>query len=57
MLFELRVPPEKKQLDHLKGDKKAYDVELRPKLMVGAIEQLQSAGVEPSLCLANSKSR
>src|SRR5262249_2999758 len=49
MLFELLVPPEKEQLDRLKGDKKAYDVELRPKLMVGAIEQLQSAGVEPDI--------
>src|SRR5262249_58835700 len=49
MLFELLVPPEKKQLDQLKGDKKAYDVGLRPKLMVEAIEQLQDAGVEPNL--------
>jgi glucose-6-phosphate isomerase len=49
MLFELLVPPEKAQLDRLKGDKKAYDVELRPKLMVQAIEQLQDAGVEPDL--------
>jgi glucose-6-phosphate isomerase len=49
MLFELLVPPEKAQLDRLKGDKKAYDVELRPKLMVEAIEQLQEAGVEPDL--------
>jgi glucose-6-phosphate isomerase len=49
MLFELLVPPEKKQLDRFKGDKKAYDVEVRPKLMVGAIEQLQDAGVEPDL--------
>jgi 5-dehydro-2-deoxygluconokinase len=49
MLFELLVPPEKEQLDRLKGDKKAYDVELRPKLMVGAIEQLQNAGVDPDI--------
>jgi glucose-6-phosphate isomerase len=49
MLFELLVPPEKKQLDRFKGDKKAYDVELRPKLMVEVIEQLQAAGVEPDL--------
>jgi len=49
MMFELLVPPEKEQLDRLKGDKNAYDVELRPKLMVGAIEQLQDAGVEPDL--------
>ena len=49
MMFELLVPPEKGQLDRLKGDRKAYDVELRPKLMVQAIEQLQYAGVEPDL--------
>jgi glucose-6-phosphate isomerase len=48
-LFELLVPPEKAQLERLKGDKNAYDVELRPRLMVGAIEQLQSAGVEPDI--------
>ena len=45
-MFELLVPAEKAQLDRLKGDKKAYDLELRPGLMVQAIEQLQDAGVE-----------
>jgi glucose-6-phosphate isomerase len=49
MLFELLVPPEKEQLDRFKGDSKAYDVELRPKLVVDAIEQLQDAGVEPDV--------
>ena len=49
MMFELLVPPQKGQLDRLKGDKTAYDLELRPKLMVRAIEQLQDAGVEPDL--------
>jgi myo-inositol catabolism protein IolC len=48
-MFELLVPAEKEQLDHLKGDKKAYDLELRPRLMVEAIHQLQDAGVEPDL--------
>ncbi len=48
-MFELLVPAEKAQLDELKGDKKAYDLELRPKLMVGAIEALQDAGVEPDV--------
>ena len=42
-MFELLVPPEKAQLDRLKGDKKAYDLELRPRLMVEAIEELQDA--------------
>ena len=45
-MFELLVPAEKAQLDRVKGDKKAYDMELRPGLMVRAIEQLQDAGVE-----------
>ncbi len=44
--FELLVPAEKAQLEKLKGDKKAYDRELRPRLMVQAIEQLQDAQVE-----------
>jgi 5-dehydro-2-deoxygluconokinase len=45
-MFELLVPPEKAQLDRVGGDKKAYDREVRPGLMVGAIRQLQDAGVE-----------
>ena len=45
-MFELLVPAEKAQLDRVKGDKKAYDLEVRPGLMVQAIEQLQDAGVE-----------
>jgi myo-inositol catabolism protein IolC len=48
-LFELIVPPEKSQLDSVKGDKKAYDLELRPRLMAGAIQQLQEAHVEPDI--------
>jgi len=48
-MFELLVPPEKAQLDRLNGDKKAYDTELRPRLMVETIEQLQDAGVEPDV--------
>jgi 5-dehydro-2-deoxygluconokinase len=48
-LFELLVPAEKAQLDRLKGDQKAYDLELRPRLMVQAIADLQDAGVEPDV--------
>jgi myo-inositol catabolism protein IolC len=48
-MFELLVPPEKSQLDQLKGDKKAYDLHLRPKLMAETIVQLQDAGVEPDV--------
>jgi 5-dehydro-2-deoxygluconokinase len=46
LMFELLVPPEKTQLDSVKGDKKIYDLEIRPGLMVKAIEQLQDVGVE-----------
>ena len=45
-MFELLVPAEKAQLDKVKGDKHAYDLQLRPGLMVKAIEDLQNAGVE-----------
>ena len=45
-MFELLVPAEKAQLDRVKGDKRAYDREMRPGLMVEAIHQLQDAGVE-----------
>jgi myo-inositol catabolism protein IolC len=48
-MFELLVPAEKAQLEKVKGDKKAYDLELRPKLMVEAIHELQDAGVEPDV--------
>ncbi|HTS16850.1 MAG TPA: DUF2090 domain-containing protein [Verrucomicrobiae bacterium] len=48
-MFELLVPAEKAQLDRLKGGQKAYDLELRPPLMVRAIQQLQEAGVEPDV--------
>lgn len=48
-MFELLVPAEKTQLDQVKGDKKAYDRELRPRLMAEAIQELQDAGVEPDV--------
>ena len=48
-MFELLVPPEKEQLDRLNGDKKTYDLELRPRLMVETIKELQDAGVEPDV--------
>lgn len=48
-MFELLVPAEKAQLDKLGGDKKKYDLELRPQLMVRAIHGLQDAGVEPDV--------
>jgi myo-inositol catabolism protein IolC len=48
-MFELLVPAEKAQLDRVKGDKKAYDLEIRPGLMVQAIQQFQDAGAEPDV--------
>jgi myo-inositol catabolism protein IolC len=48
-MFEMLVPPEKMQLDRLNGDRKAYDLTLRPRLMVEAIGELQDSGVEPDL--------
>ena len=48
-MFELLVPAEKAQLERFQGDKKAYDLELRPQLMAQTIEQLQDAGVEPDV--------
>jgi 5-dehydro-2-deoxygluconokinase len=45
-MFELLVPPEPDQLQRLGGDKKAYDLRVRPALMVQAIHELQDAGVE-----------
>lgn len=48
-MFELLVPPEQAELEEFHGDKKAYDTELRPRLMVDAIRQLQDQGVEPDL--------
>jgi 5-dehydro-2-deoxygluconokinase len=48
-MFELLVPAEKAQLDRVKGDKKAYDLQIRPSLMVRAIEELRDAEVEPDV--------
>ena len=48
-IFELLVPPEKMQLDRLKGNRKTYDLDLRPRLMVEAIQELQDGGVDPDL--------
>jgi 5-dehydro-2-deoxygluconokinase len=48
-LFELIVPATKEQLSKLGEAKEIYDRELRPKLMVEAIKQIQSGGVEPTI--------
>ena len=48
-MFELLVPPEPMQLEQVEGDKHAYDLQLRPRLMMQAIQALQDAGVEPDV--------
>lgn len=48
-MFELLVPPEKHHLDRVKGNKKLYDLEIRPSLMIETIHQLQDAQVEPDV--------
>jgi myo-inositol catabolism protein IolC len=48
-MFELLVPAEKSQLSQVNGDKNAYDLRIRPRLMANAIQQLQDAQVEPDV--------
>jgi len=48
-MFELLVPAEQAQLERLHGDRKAYDLTLRPHLMAEAIQALQDVGVEPDV--------
>jgi 5-dehydro-2-deoxygluconokinase len=48
-MFELLVPATAEQSDRLVGDHDAYDKGLRPSLMMGAIKELQNAGVEPDV--------
>ena len=48
-LFELIVPSTTAQLAKLGGSKENYDQELRPKLMVESLKEIQDAGVEPAI--------
>jgi myo-inositol catabolism protein IolC len=48
-LFEILVPAEAHQLESVGGNADRYDRELRPELMIGAIQELQAAGVEPDI--------
>ena len=48
-LFELLVPPTPPQLERVGGDADRYDRELRPDLMIAAVRELQTAGVEPDI--------
>ncbi len=48
-MFELLVPATAAQLDRVQGQTAAYDLRLRPKLMLATIRTLQDAGVEPDV--------
>jgi myo-inositol catabolism protein IolC len=48
-MFELLVPGEQAQLERVGGDKARFDRELRPTLMVRAIQELQGRRVEPDV--------
>jgi myo-inositol catabolism protein IolC len=48
-LFELLVPAEPEQLEKVGGDEDRFDREVRPALMLEAIESLQAGGVEPDV--------
>lgn len=49
LMFELLVPPEKKQIAKVGGDGAQYDLKIRPGLMVRAMRELQDAGIEPDV--------
>jgi 5-dehydro-2-deoxygluconokinase len=48
-MFELLVPASPVQLEQVERDKNAYDLQLRPPLMMQAMLALQDAGVEPDV--------
>jgi myo-inositol catabolism protein IolC len=49
LLFELLVPAEAHQLAQVDGSSSSYDRELRPRLVVETMRELQDAGVEPDI--------
>jgi myo-inositol catabolism protein IolC len=48
-MFELLVPATPSQLAQVNNDLKRYDSELRPSLMVLAIKEIQTQGIEPAI--------
>ncbi len=48
-MFELLVPATGGQLAQVGGEKAKYDLEVRPKLMVTALKEIQDYGVEPDI--------
>jgi myo-inositol catabolism protein IolC len=49
LLFELLVPATEEQLAEVGGDSSRYDSDLRPALVIAAIEQIQDAGIEVAI--------
>ena len=48
-MFELLVPATEAQLLEVKGEQAAYDLRIRPDMMIETIQALQEAGVEPDI--------
>ena len=48
-MYELLVPATDEQMKKCNGDKKIYDVDMRPNLMIRAIQEIQLAGVEADI--------
>jgi myo-inositol catabolism protein IolC len=48
-MFELLVPATKAQMDRVQANKSAYDLRVRPELMVRTLRDLQDAGIEPDI--------
>jgi len=48
-MFELLVPATEGQLKNSGNDKAKYDLEIRPKVMVRALKEIQDFGVEPDI--------
>jgi myo-inositol catabolism protein IolC len=49
LLFELLIPPTTEQLKWVEGHSDRYDLEIRPKLLLDVIRELQAEGVEPDV--------
>lgn len=49
LMFELLVPATEAQMNQVQGDRSAYDLKLRPGLMIQTLRALQDAGVEPDV--------
>ncbi|HEX2090639.1 MAG TPA: DUF2090 domain-containing protein [Actinomycetota bacterium] len=49
LLFELLVGAEPHQLERVAGDEEAFDLEVRPGLMLTTIDEVQAAGVQPDV--------